>query len=141
MPGKVLVRSRGFLQDKYTRRGLSARQIAQETGTAHSTVLSALSAAGLTAESSKNGHKRLSGQVPFGYVVVDQRLVKCPEEQIVIRMVRQLRVNGLSLRRIAEELNRRLIPTKNNGVWQGNTVKKILDRVSQNGQSRRGSSA
>ncbi len=40
-----------------------------------------------------------------------------------------LRVNGLSLRKIAEELKRGLVPTKNNWVWQANTVKKILDRV------------
>ena len=43
--------------------------------------------------------------------------------------MRQLRSNGLSLRKIAEELNRRLIPTKNHGLWQANTVRKILERA------------
>jgi hypothetical protein len=56
-------------------------------------------------------------------------LVKCEEEQRVTRLVRQLRSNSLSLRKIAEELNGRLMPTENHGLWQANTVKKILDRV------------
>jgi hypothetical protein len=55
--------------------------------------------------------------------------VKSDEEQAVIRLVRQLRRKGLSLRAVAEELNERLVPTKNHGLWQANTVKKILDRV------------
>lgn len=37
--------------------------------------------------------------------------------------------SGLSRRQIAAELDRRLIPAKNNGVRQANTVEKILDRV------------
>ena len=129
LPGKVLLRSRSFLREKYVRQHLSARQIARETGTSHSTALSALSAAGLNGEDRKNGHNVLKGQVPFGYVVAEHNLVKDPEEQAVIRLARQLRASGLSLRKIAEELNRRLVPTKNNGIWQANTVKKILDRV------------
>ena len=55
--------------------------------------------------------------------------MKCDEEQAVIRLVRQLRRKGLSLRAVAEELNERLIPTRNHGVWQANTVRKILQRV------------
>jgi len=47
----------------------------------------------------------------------------------VIRLVRQLRANGSTLRAIAEELNQRLIPTENHGLWQAATVKKILDRA------------
>ena len=129
LPGILLLRSRSFLREKYIRQHLSARQIAQEVGTSHSTVLSALSAAGLNGEDRKNGHNTLKGQIPFGYVVADRHLVKDPEEQAVIRLARQLRASGLSLRKIAEELNRRLVPTKNNGIWQANTVKKILDRV------------
>ena len=100
----------------------------------HSTVLAALAAVGLNGANGNgngnhNGHRSVKGQIPFGFVAVDRRLVKCDEEQQVIGLVRQLRRNGLSLREIAEELNRRLIPTKNHGVWQANTVRKILERV------------
>jgi hypothetical protein len=35
----------------------------------------------------------------------------------------------LSIREIARELNKRLVPTKNNGIWQAATVSKILEKV------------
>ena len=71
----------------------------------------------------------MHGQIPFGYDYIDYHLVKNKEEQNIIRTIRQYRVGGFSLRHIAKELNRLLVPTKNNGVWQANTVKQILDRV------------
>ena len=73
--------------------------------------------------------QRHRGQTPCGYVLLDHRLQKGPEEQAVIRLVRQLRENGKTLRTITEELNRRLVPTKNHGLWQAATVKNILDRA------------
>jgi DNA invertase Pin-like site-specific DNA recombinase len=75
-----------------------------------------------------NGHKR-KGQIPFGFEYRDYRLIKNKEEQEIIRMIRQYRVKGLSLRKIADELNQKLIPTKNCGIWQANTVRKILERI------------
>ena len=59
------------------------------------------------------------------------KLEKNKEEQEVIRTIKQMRSSGLSLRDIAKELNRRLIPTKKNGIWQGGTVSTILSRVSK----------
>ena len=50
-------------------------------------------------------------------------------EQQVIRLIRQLHAGGASLNAIARELNRRLVPTKNAGLWQANTVAKILRRI------------
>jgi hypothetical protein len=47
-------------------------------------------------------------------------------------MIKQLKSNGFSLRGIARELNKRLIPTKNNGVWQANTIRKILIKLTKN---------
>ena len=41
-------------------------------------------------------------------------------------MMRQDRASGLSLRAVAASLNLQLIPTKQNGVWQANTVREIL---------------
>ena len=128
-----MLRSRSYLRRLYDRQHLSAREIARHLGVSHSTVLAALASVGLNGHNGNgkhhNGHRKIKGQIPFGFVAVDNRLVKSPEEQQVIRLVRQLRRNGLSLRKIADELNLRLIPTKNNGLWQANTVKKILDRV------------
>ncbi len=128
LPGRLLLRSRSYLRALYEREQLSAREIARRLGVSHSTVLAALGFAGLNGhDGNGNGHRK--GQIPFGFVCVENRLVKSDEEQNVIRLVRQLRRNGLSFRKIADELNLRLIPTKNHGVWQANTLKKILDRV------------
>ncbi|MBA7570942.1 hypothetical protein ES708_12698 [subsurface metagenome] len=74
-----------------------------------------------------NGHKH-PGPIPFGYDYSEYRLVKNKSKQEVIRMIRQLCVSGLSLCKIAGELNRRLVPTKNSGIWQESTVRKILAR-------------
>jgi len=75
-----------------------------------------------------NGRKR-TGHVPFGFDYLNHRLVKNSAEQAVIRMMRQHRADGLSLREIAGNLNQRLVPTKQNGVWQASTVREILARA------------
>ena len=88
----------------------------------------ALGRLGMAAHGGRNGH-RVKGQAPFGWDLHDARFVKNGAEQQVIRLMRQLQGGGDSLRGIARELNRRLVPTKNAGVWQANTVRTILNRV------------
>ena len=65
----------------------------------------------------------------FGFDYLNYQLVKNSAEQATIRMMHQYRAGGLSLREIAGNLNQRLVPTKNNGVWQANTVRGILARA------------
>lgn len=79
----------------------------------------------------KGAKKRVitQGLIPFGYDYKNGKLEKDKEEQKVIRIIKQLRASGLSFREIARELNRRLVPTKKNGIWQANTVSTILSRV------------
>ena len=60
--------------------------------------------------------------------IKNSSLEKNGEEQEIIRVIKQLKSSGFSLRGIARELNKRLIPTKNNGIWHANTVRKILVR-------------
>ena len=129
LPGRLLLRSRNYLRRLYVRDGLSAHEIGRRLGVSHSTVLEAIRIFGLSGSGRQNGVKKLKGQIPFGFVLVDRKLQKCSEEQAVIRLIRQLRANGKTLRAIADELNRRLVPTKNHGLWQATTVKKILDRT------------
>ena len=45
--------------------------------------------------------------------------------------MRQLQTGGESPSAIACELNRRLVPTKNAGLWQANSVGKTLHRLTQ----------
>ena len=55
--------------------------------------------------------------------------MKNSAEQTAIRMMRQYRAGGLSLREIAVNLNEKLIPTKNNGIWQANAAREIRARA------------
>ena len=67
--------------------------------------------------------------MPFGFDYLNYQLVKNSAEQATIRMMHQYRAGGLSLRKIVGNLNEELIPTKQNGVWQANTVAGILARA------------
>ncbi len=78
-------------------------------------------------------HKRRNGEVygpePFGYRREGERLVPDPRELKALELMKKLRSQGYSYRRIAYELRRRRIPTKNGGHWEAMTVAKILKRV------------
>jgi len=94
----------------------------------HSTVIECLRRLGIH---DKGARKRVitQGQIPFGYNYRNGKLEKNKEEQEIIRIIKQLRSSGLSLRGIARELNKRLVSTKKNGIWQAGTVSTILSRV------------
>jgi len=70
-----------------------------------------------------------AGQLPFGYEYRDCRLIKNQAEQDVIQLMRQGRAGCLPLRKIAVQLNERLVPSKSSGAWQANTVHLILARA------------
>jgi hypothetical protein len=118
--------SRSYLERLYSGRHLSAREIARLTDASRSGVLEALHRFDIPQNG--NGHKR-PGHIPFGFDYLNYRLVKNKAEQGVIRLIRQGRAGGLSLRQIAGQLNQRLVPTKNSGIWQANTVRMILARA------------
>ena len=126
LPPLLQLRSKTYLEQLYTGRHLSVREIANLTDLSHSVVLAAMDR--FSIPQNGNGHKR-PGQIPFGFEYADYQLVKSKAEQEIIRMIRQYRSGGLSLRQIAGRLNQRLVPTKNGGIWQANTVRKILARV------------
>jgi len=81
----------------------------------HSTVIECLRRLGIHDKGARN-RNRTQGQIPFGYDYRNGRLVKNEEEQEVIKIIKQLRSSGFSLRGIARELNRRLLPTKHKGI-------------------------
>jgi len=56
-------------------------------------------------------------------------VVENQAEQGVIRPMRQDRAGGLTPRQIAGQLNERLVPNKDGGTWQANTVRLILARA------------
>jgi len=69
------------------------------------------------------------GQLPFGYDYKNYRLVKNQAEQGIIRLMQNGQAEGLSLRQIAAQLSERLVPSKDGGAWQANTVRLILART------------
>jgi site-specific DNA recombinase len=77
-------------------------------------------------------HKKSKGErvgtIPLGYRLADDgiNLVEDADEQEVLRLVRQLRQEGLSIRGIVEELNRRGVPTKQGKRWHIRTVQLAL---------------
>ena len=50
-------------------------------------------------------------------------------EQGVIRLMGKARAAGLSLRQIVGQLNESLVPSKDGGTWQANTIRMILARA------------
>jgi IS30 family transposase len=124
----MLLRSRSYVTNLYIKRDLPIREIARQMNMSHSTVIKSLKRLGIH---DKGARKRVitQGQVPFGYNYRNGKLEKNKEEQEVIRIIKQLRASGLSLKGVARELNKRLVPTKNNGIWQAATVSTILLRV------------
>jgi DNA invertase Pin-like site-specific DNA recombinase len=70
-----------------------------------------------------------TGHLPFGFDYQNHQLVTNSVERAAIRMMQEQRTSGLSLREIASKLNSMLMPTKQGGVWQANTVRRILARA------------
>jgi orotate phosphoribosyltransferase-like protein len=122
----LLVQSKQHLKSLVNRH-LSSREIGRELDISHQAVLSAIEKFGLNGSNGSDRQK--SGQIPFGWDYDDYQLKKNREEQEVIRIIKQLKSSGFSLRGISTELNKQLLPTKNNGIWHANTVKKILERT------------
>lgn len=72
-----------------------------------------------------------AGAIRYGYDLGEDgaRLVENAAEQAVIRGIVEDRALGASLREIADDLNRRGIPTKNGrGGWKHTAVRRILER-------------
>ena len=112
LPSLLQLRSKSYLEQLYTGRYLSVREIANLTDLSYSVVLATMDRFGIPQNG--NGHKR-PGQTPFGFEYIDYQLKKSKAEQEVIRMIRQYRAGGLSLRQIAGRLNQHLVPAKNAG--------------------------
>lgn len=80
-----------------------------------------------TALAHKKARGERVGQVPFGYRVAADgvALEEQPEEQHALALIRELRVGGMSIRAIADELDRRAVPSRGKR-WHPTTVARIL---------------
>ena len=84
------------------------------------------------------------GYLPYGYDVVKGDLIVNKYEADVVRWIYDERKNGMSLRKIAKELNDNHTPTKRGGKWTAEAVRYILSnelytgRITYNGKVMRG---
>lgn len=75
----------------------------------------------------KRGEK-LGGKVPYGFKVVDGKLVEDDREQENIRIINDLAQQGISQRDIACHLNERGRTTREGGDWRHQYVARIIKR-------------
>jgi DNA invertase Pin-like site-specific DNA recombinase len=68
------------------------------------------------------------GRPPYGFTLVDRRLVPVREQHDVAIQILELRREGLTLQGIAEILEAEGVPTQRGGRWQARTVSNILSR-------------
>jgi len=69
--------------------------------------------------------EKTGGNVPFGFEVVSGKLIENEAEQAVIEKIKELRANGLSLRKIADRLNAEGIGTKTGKQWNAMQISRI----------------
>jgi len=120
----MLLRSRSYVARLYIKKGLSENEMAKQLNVNRAAVRNALKNTGLFLENRENARK--AGRTRFGHDYVDGESVQNLEEQKTLRTMRQMRATGKTFREISGKLNEDLIPTKNGGIWQANTVRKIL---------------
>lgn len=71
--------------------------------------------------------RQVYNHTPYGFDRVGDYLRPNEQEQRTVRRVQAWRVEGWSLRRIANELNRQGIPTKHGKTWYASTVRNLLE--------------
>ena len=71
------------------------------------------------------------GKVPFGFDLLADGVTLTPNsaEQHALSIIKKLRATGESLRKIAAELERQNVPTKEGKPWTHSTVQRIVSRV------------
>lgn len=79
----------------------------------------------------KKGRGELVGAVPFGFDLGDdgKTLIPNSQEQEALSILRELRAQGLSYRKIGAELESRGIRTKNGGTWQAMTIRNLCREI------------
>lgn len=84
------------------------------------------------------------GHIPYGYDVVKGNLVINDGEAHIVRLIYSYRKDGISLRKIAKELNDRNVMTKRGSKWTAETIRYVLSnelytgKISYNSKMMRG---
>lgn len=120
-----------FLRDRYLLKQLSTRQIAAEIRSARSTVKEAIRRLKIPMRPEDEARKLSKGQLAYGERLVQGKIVPHKAEQKVIQEILKRHRFGSSYSMIADWLNSKGVPTKNNAnSWQRPTVYKIIRQKS-----------
>ena len=76
----------------------------------------------------KKSKKELVGAIPYGFDLADDgvNLVENEVEQDVIQQARDLHTGGMSLRKVAAELQRRGFSARNGGLFQATQISRMV---------------
>jgi len=66
------------------------------------------------------------GHIPYGYDVLNGKLIVNDEEAAIVRTIYAMRKDGYSLRRICKALNDQGIKTKRGTIWRADGIRYIL---------------
>lgn len=80
---------------------------------------------GREVKASKGGFS--GGRPPYGYEVVDKKLIIIPEEAQAVRDIFKMRDEGVTLADIADEMNDRGLKTKRGGKFRTSTIQTIVN--------------
>ena len=73
----------------------------------------------------QNGTYKI-GCSPYGYNTVDGELIVNEQQAEIVRIIFSETLSGKSLHKIADDLNRRNIPSKKGGRWTGTTIRGMV---------------
>ena len=121
------------------RKGLSLNDISLKTNFAVSTVRDALIEHWITLRTNKkvNGSsikeqdRSFTGQIPYGFCLIDGELIPDPREQKTIKKILELWESGMAYIAIKRWLNNKKIPSKLRRKWNDKTVAAIVRRHSK----------
>ncbi len=78
------------------------------------------------------------GPAPYGYKLVEQRLVPDPKTALVVRRIFRELLQGMSTREIADGLNKDGIPSPNGKTWRFSRISKLVKKRVYTGEFRYG---
>lgn len=118
-------------------KGLSLNEISEYTEFPVSTIRDGLIANGVPLrannKASVNDPKKPArafwGSIPYGYTILDGKLVIDPKEIKVVRKIMALHQKGVSFNTIAKTLTTQKVPSKTGRRWNDKTVARIIRRT------------
>lgn len=127
-----LYKNPSFVHQKYVVEGLSIREIACEIFSSKEAVRNALRRFEIPIRESHMPHNGRISCPSYGTKLRSGRASPHVAEQQMIETIKDLRAQGLTLRKVAKILTNMGVPTKKRGKsWHPEMVKRILERVNR----------